>query len=134
MISRKRISMLGVGLVFASVAIAAPAMADNSGTLPSGCSISPTTPSLDSAKRIYFGGYAHCGAAPSADFRLVHNYDNVPDYRVKNANVGNSGTGNFQYFTLTCDSGGAKQYYSEIKLYVSGSPQRVSKTVTLSPC
>lgn len=110
-----------------------PAVADNSGTLPAGCSISPRTPSI-SSNRILFGGSALCRAATSADFRLVHNYNGLPDARVTNVNIPNQGNGDFRYTGTTCDNGGTTQYYSEIQLYVSGSPQRVSNTVTLNHC
>lgn len=133
MISRKRLGLLSVGLLLASLAVSTPAVADNSGTLPAGCSISPSTPSL-SGSRVVFGGSARCGGASSADFRLVHNYNGLPDSRVTNVNQRNNGTGNFSYAGTTCDGGGTTQYYSEIRLYVSGSPQRVSNTVTLNHC
>lgn len=125
--------MLGAGLILASIAVAGPAMADSSGTLPSGCSIKASTPSLSGGK-IAFGGSATCKSASSADFRLVHNYNGLPDARVKNVNQRNPGTGYMQYTGVTCDGGGTKQYYSEIRLYATGSPQRVSGTTTLSPC
>lgn len=134
MFTRKKLGVLGVGLALVSLAVAPPAMADNSGTLPSGCSISPSTPSLSTGNRVAFGGSVKCNAASSADFRLVHNYNGLPDSRVRNVNIRSNGTGNFSYHGVTCDNGGTTQDYSEVRLYVSGSPQRVSKTVTLTQC
>jgi len=135
MFSRKKLSMLAVGLVLASFTAATPAMADSSGTLPSGCSISANTPTLASNNRISFGGSANCKSASSADFRLVRDFsNNVPDARVTNVNIRDNGTGAYQYSGVTCDNGGTGSYYSEIRLYATGSPQRVSKTVSLSHC
>lgn len=136
MISRKKISMFAVGLAVASLAVATPAMADSSGTLPSGCSISASAPTtVGTQKQVSFGGSANCGASSSADFRLVHDYTNgVPDARVTNVNIRNNGSGSYSYTGVTCDNGGTTAYYSEIRLYVTGSPQRVSKSVTLSHC
>ncbi|TPG05169.1 hypothetical protein [Curtobacterium flaccumfaciens] len=64
----------------------------------------------------------------------MHNYDGLPDARVKNVNILKNGTGQFSYTGATCDGGGSTQYYSEVKLYVTGSPQKASKTVTLTHC
>ncbi|WP_435740149.1 hypothetical protein [Clavibacter nebraskensis] len=134
MVTRRKISLLAAFAVLASLAGASPALADSSGTLPSGCSISPSTPS-NSGSSIVFGGSAYCRGASSADFRLVHNYGSTPDARVKNVPVSNVANGPMSYTGVTCDNGPAStEYYSEIRLYVSGSPQRVSKTVTLSHC
>jgi hypothetical protein len=137
MITRKELSVLGVGVVLAASLGASPAFADNSGNMPSGCSIraaAPSTVSTKAGKAVTFGGSATCKSASSADFRLVHNFDGLPDSRVKNINIRQNGTGEFSYTGNTCDGGGSDQYYSEIKLYATGSPQRVSKTVTLTHC
>lgn len=128
-------SALAVCAVLAGGAFvtATPAYADAIGTMPSGCSISPSTPTVySSTRQISFGGSGSCSRATSMDFRLVHNYSGLPDVRVRNVNIPGSPT---TYHGLTCNNGGTKQYYSEIALLGTGSTvQRVSRTVTLSHC
>jgi hypothetical protein len=134
LIDRQSISILAASAVLASLTVASPALADDSGTFPAGCSASPCIPAV-SGGEVTFGGEAYCPGAGSADFRLVHDYDNLPDVRVTDVNISNIANGPMSYFSSTCDNGPATtKYYSEIHIYVSGAPQRVSKTVTSSHC
>lgn len=139
MITRKKLSLLAVCAVAGGLLTASPAFADNSGTIPSGCSISPSNPTISTLtlstgakqRQIAFGGSATCSKASSAEFRLVHNYSGVPDARVKTVTQKKTGS-DFDYTGVTCDNGGTTAYYSEIKLTVSGSPQRISDVKTLT--
>jgi hypothetical protein len=134
LIDRQSISILAAFAVFASLTVASPALADDSGTFPSGCAASPMMPKA-SGGPVLFGGNAYCPGAASADFRLVHNYDNLPDARVTEVNIPNIANGPMAYFSSTCDNGPAvTEYYSEIQIHVTGAPQRVSTTAKLSHC
>lgn len=121
---------LSAGLL---LGIVGPAHADNVGTMPSGCSITPTAPSIATAKKVLFGGSEKCKGTSSVDFRLVHNYNGLPDVRVKNVNIIGA---NHTYHGTTCDNGTkTTQYYSEIALRgLSKAVQRVSATKTLTHC
>lgn len=128
---------IGVGLVLGSaLVIAGPALADDVGTMPSGCWIIPSNPSLTSASphKVIYGGGASCPGhtVSSIDWRLVHDYGALPDVRVAFTNVKvNAGT----LYGQVCDGGGTTKYYSEIGL--NGLPttvQRVSSSVTLTHC
>ncbi len=135
-LNRVRSGIAVVVLVLGGTAsFAVPALADSVGTMPSGCAISATTPSIlavSGARRIYYGGSAHCTGASSIDYRLVHNYTALPDFRVTDIDL--PGDDN-SYHGDVCDNGGTAQYYSEIAFYgLSSTVQRVSATVTLNHC
>ena len=133
--NRKNSMLLAITLIAGGLLAAAPAYADNAGTVPSGCSISPNRPTIlvvSEARRVTFGGSANCNAASSIDFRLVHNFTTFPDVRVRQVNIAQSQA---SYTGSTCNNGGSKQYYSEIALRgLSTTVQRVSSTVTLTTC
>jgi hypothetical protein len=118
-----------------ALVVASPAYADNIGTMPSGCGISPSTPSILVAmgyRYVTFGGSAHCAGATSIAFRLVHDYSGLPDVRVAEVTLPYSDT---SYSGHTCDNGGTTKYYSEIAFNgLSTTVQRVSSSVTLSHC
>ncbi len=135
-------TLLALALVTGgSLVLAAPASADSEGTMPSGCSISPSVPSTIDVRlsnptrtetRVTWGGYASCSRASSIDFRLVHNYASLPDVRVRNVNIPFNVS---EYHGNTCNNGGTRQYYSEIAFKgLSSTVQRVSRAVTISHC
>lgn len=134
MVTRRKISLIAAFAVLASVAGASPALADNEGSVPAGCSISPIAPSLVNGGVIYSGGSATCTRASGADFRLVRNFNGTPDVRVKNTYIPNTSSGKMTHYNTNCDNGGTGEYYSEIRLYSAVAAQRVSRTVTLSHC
>jgi hypothetical protein len=125
-----------VALVVGAIAVVgAPAMADNIGTMPSGCGISASNPTIDvykGVREIVYGGSAHCAGASSIEFRLVHNYTGLPDVRVADSNIPGD---DLTFHGTTCDNGGTTQYYSELAFDgLSTTVQRVSSTVTLTHC
>ncbi|MBF4625207.1 hypothetical protein [Clavibacter sp. VKM Ac-2872] len=134
MVTRRKISLVAAFAVLASLAGAAPALADNSGSLNIGCSISPRTPTLVNGGVIYSGGSATCSQASGADFRLVRNFNGTPDVRVANQYIPQTPSFTMTHYNTNCDGGGTGQYYTEIRLYAPGAAQRVSPTVTLSHC
>lgn len=134
MVTRRKISLLAAFAVLASVAGASPALADDSGKVPIGCSISARIPSTLPQGEIYSGGTAYCTDTSGGDFRLVRNFNGTPDVRVKNTYVPNTSSNRMTHYNVNCDGGGVGQYYSEIRLYTGGAPQRVSKTITLTHC
>lgn len=135
-----RSAVAAVSLILGGVLVfGAPAYADNIGTVPSGCGISPTAPSgvvVGANVEVRFGGSAHCGSATSISYRLVHNYATLPDARVTSWTIGGTSS---SYISQICDNGGpygaTTPYYSEIALNGTASAvQRVSKTVTINHC
>lgn len=128
-------AVLGLG----TLAVSAPAWADNSGTIKSGCSINTTQPPFTSSvsgtgKVVNWQGSGSCSKANKFGARLVHNNTNFPDGRV--AEINSYGGPNFSAAGYRCDGGGTTQYYGENVLYYTdgSSAQRVTKTVTLTHC
>lgn len=136
-INKKLASVLIVlGLVAGNVAAATSAQADNIGNPPAGCSLSPSSPTV-SASRVYWRGTGVCpiSLVSQMNSRLIHNYDNLPDYNV--ANVSTFSGPNWSAGSNTCDGGGTTDYYTELAFYYkngSGDTQRVSNTVSLTHC
>ena len=131
--SKLRTALIAMGLVAGSLLAAAPAYADNYGTMPSGCSLSPSAPHV-SGSRVYWSGTGYCSLAYQMDSRLVHNYDGLPDVRVAVASSYSSPS--FSAGSNTCDGGGTTQYYTENAFYyrTRDDTARVSGTVTLTHC
>ena len=79
-----RATLMATALLIGGGVLTAPAAhAENHGTMPKGCSISPITPKLDAKKRVAYSGSGYCKAIPINNFVaiLVHNYDGLPDAR-----------------------------------------------------
>lgn len=121
-------------------AVSTPAAADSQGTLPSGCSISPTAPGtkgyLPNKPKVTFGGSARCGGSTTGvTFKLVHNYNGLPDAVAATGYMGAVGTGSYSNSYSTCDNGGTTEYYTEIQLHGWGSTiQRASGNRTITHC
>lgn len=126
------LAVIGLTLA-AALTPATAALADNVGSMPSGCSATPRTPGLSSTKKVTYGGSTSCVYAQVSFFRLVHNFDGLPDARV--AEQSYTGKDN-SYSGSTCDNGTATTpYYSEVGWSSSlGTVQRVSKTISLTHC
>lgn len=124
-------------LIAGTLGAGVAAHADNLGTIPPGCAITATTPSIQvvsSKSKVKFGGYASCINSTTNYFRLVHNYNGVPDVRVTEFSTL---TNPYSYSGTTCDHGPAStEYYSEVGWHTAsiGDVQRISSVVTLNHC
>lgn len=135
-------SLFVVAAVVSTLAVGgAPAWADASGTMPSGCSITASSPTIVTGQKVHFHGKGSCSVAYSDFVRLVHNYDGLPDAQVTQRTAGGE---SFDLSGSTCDHGPAKtQYYTEAGWHTYGdiiggtewhTVQRDSPTKTLSHC
>lgn len=126
-------ALIAFGLVAGSLAVAIPAYADDYGTMPSGCSMSPVAPTVVSS-HVHYSGTGYCSIAYEMDTRLIHNYDGLPDVEV--ADVQSFSIPSFSGSGSVCDGGGTTQYYTELAFYYNsrGDTQRVSSTKTLTHC
>jgi len=136
--SRISSALATAGLIAGSILCGAtPAQADNIGTIPAGCSITPVDPGtlvVSGQTRVTYGGNAGCNQAIIIFVRLVHNYDGLPDVRVKEHS---SATTAWSYYGNTCDNGPTTtEYYSEVGWNTAsiGDVQRTSATKTLTHC
>lgn len=111
------------------------ALADNYGTLPPGCSVSPVAPRLSGAK-IRYAASGYCNKNIKLFVvRLVHNYDVLPDALVRELVQSPAARPNYSLSGTTCDNGGTTQYYTEAGYYIStGDAMRTSATRTLTHC
>jgi len=131
--------LLAVALGIGSPVVGATAAhADDTGTMPAGCTISPVTPSL-SGSSVKYAGSGKCSATiNSFNIRLVHDYDNLPDVRVKTKSQSYTAAPNFSLSDTTCDGGGSTKYYTEAGYYRSanygGDVIRSSAKKTLTHC
>lgn len=126
-------------LIGGGVLTAPAAHAENHGTMPKGCSISPITPKLDAKKRVAYSGSGYCKAIPINNFVaiLVHNYDGLPDARVKISYSSLKERPDYYANGATCDNGGTTQYFTEAG-YWRSQPYtdviRTSSQKTLTHC
>lgn len=108
--------VLGGGLMGSQAAVA-----QDQGTVPAGCTLSSAAPWV-SGSYVNFGGSGYCNRNDINSFaaRLVHNYDNLPDVRVKTVQSWGQQP-NWSAWGATCDNGGTTQYYTEAGYYRSGA-------------
>ncbi|QNE36838.1 hypothetical protein [Leifsonia shinshuensis] len=138
MIKGKVASLIAAAaLVAGSVAVAAPAMADNSNS-GNGCTATVKTPSK-SGNYIHVAGSASCSASSyrSMNVQLWHYYDLLPAALVTTAYDSGTKT-SYNVSKNVCDNGGTTTYYTNGALENSGGGILVnvggSGTITLSHC
>lgn len=131
-----RMVLVGALALSASLLGAQSASADDYGTLPPGCSLSPRAPIVSGATIVY-GGTGYCTSTNVTLFilQLVHNYDLLPDAVAAQMTQSPAAKPFYDLTGVTCDGGGVTEYYVQTSYWATtGDSGRASPTVTLSHC
>ncbi|WP_243233048.1 hypothetical protein [Microbacterium sp. CIAB417] len=89
---------------------------------------------------VKYSGSGYCNAPYINSFviRLVHNFNGLPDVRVKTKSQSPAAAPNYSLSDTTCDNGNTTEYYTETGYYrhgeAGGDVIRSSSMRTLTHC